>query len=783
MRRIPDCLLDRRAFAGAGVVALGCLLFSGCTRDFYHRAADIQSNDALWRRQFDPRWLLPPRPVEAQPESRMFDGNDPDHTAIPPDDPAARPFQVSRASPFEWVGWRSRGTTDIEPLDWLTTIPREPDGLVKLSRDTVMNLALVNSREYQFQYEDLYLNALAVTLAEFQFAIQGFSRNSLFYQHFGGIDNDSNQLQLGTDTGFTKLFATGAQLAIAWTNDTFFEYHGRGFTSSLSSLPITLTQPLLRNAWTRIVTQPLSVQERGVLYAVRDFSRYRRSFYVDVVAVNGYLGLLLQLQALRNQERNLEALERNVREARALVEANQYSILQRDQIDQQYQQAKFALLQAEAGLQTTVDNYKLRLGLPADFPVRLDDEPLKLFELNDPRFDGLRGRNDQLVLDILNDDDGPLGIGPARLIDRLSREYDDFEAILNQAREEARKLVDQADAAQAPKPGDDPADARPLRAIELAEELEECRSQYDDDRQRIAKLIARLDRTDPDEARRELYALANDAFRARFAEAFVAQTQVRVFLIDLVPVNLGVTDAIEYGLANRQDLMNRKAQVTDAWRNVEYDANQLLAGLNLVYEGSLANDPKFDRPLAFDASNSTHRVGIRFDAPINRRAERNTYRASQITYQRARRAYMQTHDELIRDVRLDLRNLGLAEQQFEIAREQMIIAARQVEEAEYNVRNPPQNSESVALNLLTALNGLLQARNSLVAGWVQYETSRMSLFRDLDIMMIDGRGVWTNERTGTDGFPRVPRGPEGHGPITDPLRGPYGETERAPSSP
>lgn len=772
-----------RFLATAGLVVVVCLLLSGCTRLFYHSAADAQSNNGLWRRQFDPRWLLPPRPVEAHPDSRMFDGNDPDHAAIPPDDPAARHFQVSGAFPFEWVGWRSRGTTVIEDLDWLTTIPRDPDGTVKLSRDTVMNLALVNSREYQFQYEDLYLNALALTLAEFQFAIQGFSRNSLFFQHFGGIDNDSNQLQLGTDTGFTKLFASGAQLAIAWTNDTFFEYHGRGFTSSLSSLPITLAQPLLRNAWARIVTQPLSIQERGVLYAVRDFSRYRRSFYVDVVASNGYLGLLLQLQALRNQERNLEALERNVREARALVEANQYSILQRDQIDQQYQQAKFSLLQLEASLQTTVDNYKLRLGLPADFPVKLDDQPLKLFELNDPRFDGLRARNDQLVLDILNDDDGPLGIGPARLAEQLSREYDDFEAILRQAREEARKLVDREDTAHAPKPGDDPAKARPLRAFDLAEELEDCQRQYDDDRKEIAKLVSSLDRTDPTEARRKLYALANDAFRARFAETFVAQTQVRVFLIDLVRVNLTVTDAIEYGLANRQDLMNRKAQVTDAWRNVEYDANQLLAGLNLVYEGNLANDPKFDRPFAFDASNSTHRVGIRFDAPINRRSERNTYRAGQITYQRARRAYMQVHDELIRDLRLDLRNLGLAEQQFEIAREQMIIAARQVEEAEYNVRNPPQNAESVALNLLNALNGLLQARNSLVTGWVQYETYRMSLFRDLDIMMIDGRGVWTNEQTGTEGFPRVPRGPEGHGPITDPLRGPYGETERAPSSP
>jgi hypothetical protein len=48
--------------------------------------------------------------------------------------------------------------------------------------------------------------------------------------------------------------------------------------------------------------------------------------------------------------------------------------------------------------------------------------------------------------------------------------------------------------------------------------------------------------------------------------------------------------------------------------------------------------------------------------------------------------------------------------------------------------------------LLDALSNLLSAKNNLIGGWVNYETVRMNLFRDLDLMQIDAQGNWTNER-------------------------------------
>ncbi|NBO66246.1 MAG: hypothetical protein EBU88_15625 [Acidobacteria bacterium] len=43
-----------------------------------------------------------------------------------------------------------------------------------------------------------------------------------------------------------------------------------------------------------------------------------------------------------------------------------------------------------------------------------------------------------------------------------------------------------------------------------------------------------------------------------------------------------------------------------------------------------------------------------------------------------------------------------------------------------------------------ALNSVLTAQNGLIQDWVVYETNRLNIFRDMGIMDIDARGVWTD---------------------------------------
>ena len=165
--------------------------------------------------------------------------------------------------------------------------------------------------------------------------------------------------------------------------------------------------------------------------------------------------------------------------------------------------------------------------------------------------------------------------------------------------------------------------------------------------------------------------------------------------------------------------MNARAQVTDAWRNEEVAANRLLADLNVVYQGNLGTDPKHDGIFRFDATNSTHKIGLQFDAPLIRRAERNAYKSSQIVYQQARRAWIEARDQAVRQLRLDIRQLNLypppvrdhprpARDRGPAGRGGRILASGPA-----GRRTPATRSL-----LLQALQSLLNAKNSLIGNWV-----------------------------------------------------------------
>ncbi len=88
------------------------------------------------------------------------------------------------------------------------------------------------------------------------------------------------------------------------------------------------------------------------------------------------------------------------------------------------------------------------------------------------------------------------------------------------------------------------------------------------------------------------------------------------------------------GLTNRLDLMNAKAAVMDARRQMEVAANALRSTLDVEVAGDMRTPVGTDL-LGFRGDISDLRVGLAFDAPLDLIRERNLYRASLIEYQRA----------------------------------------------------------------------------------------------------------------------------------------------------
>jgi Outer membrane efflux protein len=395
------------------------------------------------------------------------------------------------------------------------------------------------------------------------------------------------------------------------------------------------------------------------------------------------------------------------------------------------------------------------MGLPTELDVRIDDSALDQFELNDARIDTLRTSSEALFLKLLQNDELPrseleqAGRNLTSAYAALEKVHDQALAEYGRWKERLESVGKKGFTGPESKHSKEIWERESFLAGEVRKVLTETDVEIDNDQRDVDGFLAKLNSTSPLEATKALRKLLGEEFRSRLSEVSVAQTQIRVFSIDLPQIELTVNQAIQIALGNRLDLQNALAQVTDAWRNVEVDANALQGILNFVYNGSFNEAPGHAGLFRFDAASTIQTFGLQFDAPINRRQERNQYRADQIQYQRNRRAYMLLRDQVVQDIRLDMRQLVLQRRTFEINREQVIIAARQLEQAEYNLRTVTDASQNLTFLLLQALSSVLSARNSLISTWVSYETARMSLYRDFDLMDIDANGVWTNENDPT----------------------------------
>jgi outer membrane protein TolC len=203
--------------------------------------------------------------------------------------------------------------------------------------------------------------------------------------------------------------------------------------------------------------------------------------------------------------------------------------------------------------------------------------------------------------------------------------------------------------------------------------------------------------------------------------------------------------AVATAIQERLDLMNARAQLVDHWRKIAVSANGLLGILDVEYNGSwLTPDPEItSRPVDFDASRGRHRVALNGELPLVRKRERNIYVSTLIEYQQARRRLMLAEDTVKLEVRTALRALDRARENFEIQYGAVVLACRRVDQARRILDLPPRANEArdlgpnAARNLLEAQQDLVDAQNDLIQSWVDYQTTRLELLRDMEILDVN----------------------------------------------
>lgn len=276
------------------------------------------------------------------------------------------------------------------------------------------------------------------------------------------------------------------------------------------------------------------------------------------------------------------------------------------------------------------------------------------------------------------------------------------------------------------------------RILQLDETLDRLATEGPnvDDPIRIAKMLR-------DEVIVPSQALLSDVGDSVLAAQLI-QAQARSESLLLPEVDIDPGTALAIARRNRRDWANARAELVDAWRLIEFTADDLESTLNLTFSGDVQNVG--NNPLDLRSKTGRLRVGLEWDAPLTRLLERNDYRSSLIDYERAKRRYYSFEDSIWQLLRSEVRQLQANRLNFEIGRRRLRVAAAQIELNEdrriANEARGQRPGPTAATDNINALNALLQAQNALLNIFVGNEVVRRGLYFDLGTMELTAEGLW-----------------------------------------
>jgi outer membrane protein TolC len=274
----------------------------------------------------------------------------------------------------------------------ISDVERDPNDLFfdpnyiptgKLTLAEAVALATARNRDYQRQKESLYLSALDLTLFRHNFATKWFGTFDGTYSR-----NDADEsLTAGGEVGLSRLLEDGTQISTSIASDWLRYLTGDPRESLGSVLSATISKPLLRGAGKDVVMENLTQAERNVLYQIRTFSRYRKTFVVSIVS--DYYRVLQALDRVKNAESNYKSLQLAYDQSNLKAMAGRLDMFEADQTKQQMLDARDNLAGAERAYQQALDTFKIRLAIPTDASIELDPNALEILstmEVTEPEF-------------------------------------------------------------------------------------------------------------------------------------------------------------------------------------------------------------------------------------------------------------------------------------------------------------------------------------------------------------------------------------------------------------
>lgn len=505
----------------------------------------------------------------------------------------------------------------------------------------------------------------------------------------------------------------------------------------------------------------------------------------------GFLNNLLRSGILANERENVESLAGYYDQYREFQSVGDISELQVSLVRQQLISSQNRVIQAELSLRDGLDGFKIQLGVAPIIPLELDDAILgeqrrhleKYQELTSQAADARRkvrkladtsdgGQIRQEIMRVLEKSAiirktavgrrtveltmGLAKAGDEVLAASLKREMDNRRAL-----EERKDLLGKK-GERIPRELSD--GIRDSEMMVYALRFERNLRAY------ISKLAASRDKPAGQRVKGELltvfegvledfvllFVQPRNELLAELKRTWPPMPRICVEGEDLqrAPLDKALDAGVRFALLYRLDLMNARGELVDAWRQIAVAANSLMGALDVRYHGEALSPVDVARPLAFSGSRARHSLAINAEVPLVRILERNAYRAALFNWQRQRRNLMAFEDSIALAVRREIRSLRALSRNYELQKQIIELAYLNIDNALETLYAPVPgvqgagsdgNQAALTTQLLNTQSNKIQAQNSLFTFWINYQQTRIQLYRDLELMPLDGRGVWADD--------------------------------------
>jgi len=226
---------------------------------------------------------------------------------------------------------------------------------------------MCHARTLQDAKEELYLTALDLSLERHLWTPQFSAAVETNYANYGQVTDFDHAMDAVAQVAVTQQLPLGGQLTASVISNFMRDLGTHVTTGETGNVILSADIPLLRGAG-RSAYESRYQAERGLIYAVRTYERFRRSFLVNLAA--DYFNLQQLKAAIANARADYRIRTDDYREAAF----NKKLKMQRTVFDifrakTSWRDAEALLVNSREQYATALDSFKIRIGMPVDSPL------------------------------------------------------------------------------------------------------------------------------------------------------------------------------------------------------------------------------------------------------------------------------------------------------------------------------------------------------------------------------------------------------------------------------